>query len=648
MENSIFSLGVGRDEFSFRYGRKHSRQLLSRWQQWHETSYDTETGITDGTMTWTDPDTGLEVRIDVVSYPAKAIEWVFTFTNNGDNPTPILENIQACRVQIPGDMGWRKGALLHRLNGSTSTAEDWLPYTTEIEPGTWERWGPTNGYSSSGACPFFALQWDGGGVITAIGWSGQWRAQLAWGTKTELMIGMEHLHLSLEPGESIRTPRIMQLWWKGDEVPYKQFREAMIDHILPRIDGELVMPPIAHLGTVCWEWNSSNEKNTLEHLESIEGLGFDTFWMDAYWFEGGFPHGVGNYSYPIGSVIAKDRFPNGMASIANKVHQAEMDWLLWFAPELVMPSTYLDREHPEWLLSVEGEQRKLFNLGHPAARDYMTQYLIDSVREHRIDWLRIDCCPAPLSYWSAADEKPDRVGITEIRYVEGLYQMLDDILKAHPHLKIDNCDGGGRRIDLEMCKRTTPLWRTDYSLTVQENTGDFDWGAVVNQAQIAGLNRYVPFNGCGAIFEEPYWFRSAFNAGIGFADDCRGKHYPREVLRSAVKEAKRIQKYFSGNFYPLTPVTLDTDTWHVAQYHRPYKDDGIILAFRRHECRSEQYACSLREIDARAVYEVTLAHNYTRSDSERMSGVMLQLITLEVTSCPGSVLVEYRRMPDVS
>jgi hypothetical protein len=40
--------------------------------------------------------------------------------------------------------------------------------------------------------------------------------------------------------------------------------------------------------------------------------------------------------------------------------------------------------------------------------------------------------------------------------------MWDELLSRHPHLAIDNCASGGRRIDLETVGRSTALWRTDW------------------------------------------------------------------------------------------------------------------------------------------------------------------------------------------
>ena len=82
---------------------------------------------------------------------------------------------------------------------------------------------------------------------------------------------------------------------------------------MPRIDGQLVLPPIAHLSTSFYELNDSNEQNVLSHLESIKGLGFEMFWLDAYWTgPNGFPDSMGNYGFPIERVEPKDRFPHGL------------------------------------------------------------------------------------------------------------------------------------------------------------------------------------------------------------------------------------------------------------------------------------------------------------------------------------------------
>ena len=176
-------------------------------------------------------------------------------------------------------------------------------------------------------------------------------------------------------------------------------------------------------------------------------------------------------------------------------------------------------------------------------------------------------------------------------YVEGLYQAWDDILAANPGLFIDNCASGGQRIDLETCARSIPLWRTDATILPLLKK-DYAQAAICNQAISAGLNRYVPLSTSGQMGTLAYLFRSGFNGGIAFCQDCRPKDLSRDELKAAIEEGKRIRKYFLGDFYCLSEVDVDPRHWCVMQYNRPEEGDGMLLAFRRGNHRTRRFNAS--------------------------------------------------------
>jgi len=160
-----------------------------------------------------------------------------------------------------------------------------------------------------------------------------------------MQAGMQYIHTILHPGETIRTPRILQLYWFGkDELrSYNLFRQTMLAHIIPQLNGQTAVPPIAHLSTSFYELNYSTEEHVLSHLESIQGLGFEYFWLDAYYTKGGFPAGMGNYGLPVEEVIPDPiRFPRGLKPIADAVADQGYKFLLWFEPERVHPGTYVN------------------------------------------------------------------------------------------------------------------------------------------------------------------------------------------------------------------------------------------------------------------------------------------------------------------
>jgi alpha-galactosidase len=333
-----------------------------------------------------------------------------------------------------------------------------------------------------------------------------------------------------------------------------------------------------------------------------------------------------------------------MRKIGEAVQKAGLGYLMWFEPERVAPGTRIAREHPEFVISPPGDGSGLLNLGLPAAREYMTAYLDAAIKGYKLSWLRIDYNIDPGSFWQFMDAKdPSRVGMTETRYVEGLYRMWDDLRAANPGLLIDNCASGGRRIDLETCSRAIPLWRSDNTCDmVGDDPNTILMAAVKNQLMSAGLNRYLPYSTVGQMGPEPYSFRSGFNGGIDFAQDVRPAKYPRELLRKGIAEGKRIRKYWTGDFYPLSEVTTDTRAWCVMQYHRPAEGDGIVLAFRRHESPYSGYDCHLREIDPAANYQVTMYHGYEPEKPVTMRGSDLARLSVAIGECPGSVLVEYK------
>lgn len=298
----------------------------------------------------------------------------------------------------------------------------------------------------------------------------------------------------------------------------------------------------------------------------------------------------------------------------------------------------------------------------------MTRVLAECIREYRIDCLRIDFNINPLPSWQSGDKaQPDCVGMTEMRYVEGLYRMWDELRAEFPRLFIDNCASGGCRLDLETCARAIPLWRTDFSIVPcnthnelvyrrSSSTSDADIRelddalldslnrtAMLNQAMKADLNRYLPFSLAGTVGTAPYYIRSGFNYGIHLADDILAvPDYPAEQLRYAIAEANRIRKYCFGDFYPLTKVDTDPANWCAIQYHRPQEDDGMVMLFRRHEA-PERTSLTLQGIDPEAEYQVRRACDYQPAEAAVLKGADLLCYEASIQEQPGSLLVEYAK-----
>jgi alpha-galactosidase len=621
--------------FSFRYGSASSATFLKNWHRTVQTKETPTRRLYD--VSWTDPETKLCARATVTVFQRyAAIEWLLEFENLGTQDAPLLADVQALDVQLRTGYA-RKPVQLHQLTGDVGSERSFLPVETEIEPGKTVALAPVGGRSSNGAFPFFNVQYGDEGMMAAIGWSGQWRASFerSGGGPTTLHAGMEKLSLVLRPGEKIRMPRILIMPWKGERVmAHNRFRRLMLFEYAPRQNGRPLALPIAlqcfdRYAATRPDWGT--EAAQLSAVKAAYNVGCDTFWLDAAWFEGGFPNGVGNWFCPT------QRFPNGLKPVSDACHELGLKFILWFEPERVAPGTQIAREHPEFVFG--GDKGGLFKLGDPAARRWLADLLSRRITEYGVDVYRNDFNLDPLGFWRQADA-PDRQGITEIRYVEGQYALWDELLAGHPGLSIDNCAGGGRRIDLETCRRSMPLWHSDTGCS----PGHADW----NQSHVYGLSLYVPLFGACAWTPTAYDLRSAATAGAICQFPIHDPNFSFESARAALAEVKENQKYWYGDFYPLTPCALGADALMAWQLHRSDLNAGIVLAFRRSECPYPVLQTGLHGLNPQDSYLVDFFQEGRPEQQHTLTGKQLMTnFELRMSKRGTSLLVRYKPQPSL-
>ena len=652
---------------SFRYGGRPSQELLPAWKKAISDAETPDARVTR--VSYLESPAGLEVTATVrrfTDFPA--VEWVVELENHGLADTPIIEEILPLDISVP--IAPQERLRLHHANGSLCQMDDFLPQLAELRPGSQKVLAPRGGRSSNGAFPFMNLQRDGCGLVLAIGWSGQWRASFERGQEAvRLAAGMERTRLSLRPGEKIRTPRILLLDWEGDdmEAGNNLLRRLLLAHYMPRLDGQLVQPPSAQcLQFYFYLTNQAGEQYEMKVVPRVAEIGADVHWIDACWFGG-----TGQWWQEVGSwSVNRSKFPNGLRPISDAARARGLKFVLWYEPERVQPNTELHRTHPEFLVASESNPNNLlFNLGDPAARRFLTDLLSDGITEHGIDIYRQDHNFDPLAYWQVADaaEGPDRVGISEIRYITGLYEMWDELRARHPGLWIDNCASGGRRIDLETMSRSLPLWPSDF----HDAYGMiFGLGLHVGDQCInAGLAHWVPLFGGGVWNFTPYGTRSEIIGGFTFGfhidhkdfppDDvssgtkaldimAKGKtllddDFPMEAASAAIAEWRSIRPFFLGDFHHLLPLTISYHDWCAWQLHREDLGAGIAVFLRRHRSPFPTMQVDLKRIAPDAQYEVSLSPGYVEAPRRRMSGADLARLTVSIAEAPGSILLRYTR-----
>jgi alpha-galactosidase len=587
-------LAANQTPFSFTYDSNPSTELLKTCA--HTVELQDLPDCVQHTASWTDGATHLRITAVVSAYKSfPAIEWVLYFENQGKRDTPIIENIQALDVRLrTGD----RPATLHRIAGDNCSPDAFQPLEIPIETTKQIHLAPVGGRSSNGTFPFFNVAAPDQGLFTAIGWSGQWAATLdRQSGGTRLTAGMELTHLVLHPGEKIRTPRILLMGWNGDlQAAHNRFRRLMLAHYAPQLNGKPVAIPAfsqcydRYKDTPKW----SSEAGQIHAAEVAKEIGLESLWLDAAWFPGSFPKGVGNWT-------THERFPNGLKPVSAACHTLGLQFLLWFEPERVGLGSQIAHEHPDFVHPKEPSDKDwsktygLFKLDDPIARRWITDLMLQRIKEYGVDWWRTDFNIDPLPFWRKNDA-PDRQGMTEIRYIEGLYAMWDEIRAKNPGLVIDNCASGGRRIDLETCMRAVSLWQSDISC--QRGAED------AHQAQNICLSLYFPLHTPCAWNADAYELRSCVTAGLVTQFDFLNPGFSIEKAHALVDEVKSYRKFWYGDVYPLTPISPAADKQLAFELWRPDLKEGIVMCFRRSKCGDDALSLKLHGLDPDHQYQV--------------------------------------------
>jgi alpha-galactosidase len=594
------------------------------------------------TQVYRDPRTGLELRCVAVEYhDFPTVEWTVYLKNTSAADTPIIENIQALNLQLQrnGDGEF----LLHHNKGAPATPNDYEPYETPLPKNAELHLSAKGGRPSNGDFPYFNLTWPGEGVIIVVGWPGQWAGQLTRNAANaiQVSVGQELTHFKLLPGEEVRTPRIvMQFWqgqWRRSQNLWRRWMEA---HNMPRPGGKLPSPQMAaNTSREYVEMTEATERDENMFIDRYveEKLHPDYFWMDAGWYQN---HGswvnVGTWE------VDTKRFPHGLRAVSDHAHANGIKIILWFEPERVTKDSWLYEHHPEWLLTPPpnpGDQLydpawRLFDFGNPDARKWMTDHVDQLIDQQGVDLYRQDFNMDPLNYWRAND-KPDRQGITEIRYVTGYLAYWDELRRRHPDMLLDSCASGGRRNDIDTLRRAVPLTRSDYLLEPTE--------PISQQMQTLGMAQWVPYFGTGTSGVDPYVFRSQMTPGIITSWDLRRKDSDTDAMRKLVEQWRSVSPNYYGDFYPLTSYSLSNDTWAAMQFDRPEAGEGFVEIFRRSHSPCEVARFKLQGLDPMAHYSV---QNLDGSGSQEFSGHELIEKGLEVrlSQAPGSALLKYKRV----
>jgi len=610
---------------------------------------------------------GMKFHVALENPAENFYSWVVYAENDSDEKSPRIQELLGLDVSVPV-IG---AAKLNTLRGDDCSIRSFLPESFDLTEGETVTREPLGARSSNTtAFPYFDLEDEkGDGLVCGIGWSGQWKLDVTReGDAVRLAGGFRDCDFILEPHEKVRSIRVLIYFGKGGvDTLRNEFVHLHRKYYspVPEFDGNTWFP----IATQCFDryyWGNIPENGKLSYFESEDAQFniiknaakcryFNAFWLDACWFDGAFRTGVGNYAYSTG-------FPNGLKKIGDLAHRNGMRFILWFEPVRAMPGTDIFvRFHEDGTKIIpDAEENSFFvNLGDPDVLQYQIDHISAAIEENGVDMYREDFNIDPYEYLKSI-ETPDRVGISQIRFVEGLYTLWDSLRERFPGLMIDDCASGGRLIDVETMMRAIPLWRSDMGCRPSPNG---------MQNEILTLSRYLPYHQGGCFDQSPYFLRSSFTTGVacgfpflyGIIDPEKEENSLRAVcgehtdvtaikhigefepdrIAKVMKDVLALREYWNGDFYALTPPAEDKKAILAYTLRLREEDRGVVLVFRREEAE-DTFVIRLPEINREKMYDLVLSDENLEETRCVLTGAELaEGFTVKIGEAPGSLLVKY-------
>lgn len=435
---------------------------------------------------------------------------------------------------------------------------------------------------------FFAIRPEGEQEETCgevwfgtLQYSGNWRVDLEKFAPGELQatcgINFWDQTLMLKPGKSFATPKmIIGYSSRGMEGVSQSLASFTREKVLYPSHRDQVRPVLYN------SWYATtfdvNEEHQLALAKIAKELGVEVFVIDDGWFKGRVNDkgGLGDWT------VDKNKFPNGLQPMIEKINAMGLDFGIWIEPEMVNPNSDLYRQHPDWVFHYPNRTRHetrnqlMLNLAREEVYQYLYTSFSNLLRENNIKFIKWDMNRGVTEpgFLSAPTDEQRAV---RIKYVENLYRLLETLRAEFPEVWFENCAGGGGRVDLGMMARTDFCWASDNTDPVERTFIQHSFLNVFPANSMISWVTQEDWHGQKHPLEFKFDVSMCGVLGVGY-DITKWNDKEKEIASEKIARYKEIREtVHKGDHYRL--VSPYENNRSVLQFVNKPKSESIVFVY---------------------------------------------------------------------
>ena len=573
-------------------------------------------------ITLRDPVTGLTAELLYTIFSEKGILARSTrFINQGEETLHLTTAMSLCMDLPDSNYEW--------IQFSGAWAKERYPKKRRLEQGI-QSVGSMRGHSSHNHNPFVILkrptadEFQGEVIGFSLIYSGNFLIQAEVDTynTTRILAGIHPsgFDWKLEKGQAFQTPEAVMVYsCEGMNAMSQTFHQLYQKRLARGYWRDRERPILIN----SWEaaYFTFNEERLLEIAEKAKESGIELFVLDDGWFGKRYSEhaGLGDWT------ANRDRLPEGIAGIAEKINKLGMKFGLWFEPEMVNRDSDLFRRHPDWILAAPGRHpsqgrfQYVLDFSRKEVVDCIYGMMADILSHAKVSYVKWDMNRSITECYSAA-LPPDRQGEVYHRYILGVYDLYERLTGRFPEVLFESCASGGGRFDPGMLYYAPQAWTSDDTDAVERVKIQYgssycypvsSMGSHVSGSPNHQLNRSTPLSTRANV---------AYFGTFGYELDLNSlSSQQQEEVKAQVAFMKQYRKLIQfGTFYRLvSPFENNVSAWMVVSQD---KKEAIVGCYRTLSETNTSYSrLPLKGLDAVLEYSVDGGNGVSHYGDELMN-----------------------------
>jgi hypothetical protein len=392
------------------------------------------------------------------------------------------------------------------------------------------------------------------GCTALLEWSSDWKMDATWtkitddklSSPTDFLITADYnlTNLTLDPLETLEVPPVHLLYSHGEswDAFTNDIHRYVLNEIAPVLENAASPLPVSydHWFGLATEFDVNTLKRQVDKAAEI---GIEYFTLDAGW------------SDPVwgSNQVDATKFPNGIEELADYARSKGIRFGIWNSLE----GGHLDFWKPEI---------QKFHL------DNFDKW----IKDWGVEWMRLEGC----GYAKGKNSLKAHKAMQE--------EIYGKFIKEHPGFYMEGCQGGGKRLDLNMIRVTHGTWLSDHT-GEPDVTRFFQTGALrVWPARFLNMAVEIPRN-TGDSLSNGHNVLSRMVGVLSFDGDIAqwGAEATARV-KGYVDIFKETRQYKEQPvFFPL-PQPRNSDEWDAVVFGDGTGEAQLFFAFRM-EGPAEQF-----------------------------------------------------------